>query len=66
MYDILKLMITNSRKSVLTADNRQMAFGLHKLRGGVEIHKPVALKKPVQEVTGFNRRRHNDQIRPPQ
>jgi hypothetical protein len=66
MYDILKLIITNSKKDVITVDNRQIAFSMNKLRGGADIRKPVPIKPQKPDVYSFNRRRHNDQIRPPQ
>ena len=43
-------MVTNSTKTILTADNRSLVLGLHKLRKERTIVKPIAIKLCEKEM----------------
>ncbi len=42
--DSVKMIIHHTTKEIATVDNRNLMYGLMRLRGGVKMYKPICVK----------------------
>lgn len=57
--DIIKLIIHRNKKDIVTCDNRNLAYGLMKLRGGNMLQRPIPVKPSIKdyETNAFRKRK---------
>lgn len=59
-----RIVACKTKKELATADNRHIVFGLMRVRGNYQIHKPIANKSNINEldtiVIGSKRKGFND------
>ena len=57
LIDVLKLIIHNTKKEVVTSDNRNSAYELYKIKYRPDFKKPIPRKLTKEEVIAFKKRK---------